>query len=236
MRTIDQTEQQEFRMVPRTGDFFKFLSEEALNDFESLELLSPHPPATTLFTEGQTAEDILILVEGQVKLSISSSNGKRLILRIAKPGEILGLTSALAGNPYRMTAETLYQCCTAALRRVDFLDFLMRHPAARQSVASALSLDFDRACERLRTIGLASSAPAKLALLLLEWSAAGRQTERGTRIHISLTHGEIGEYIGVSRETVTRTLNKFRRRQMVDLQGSILTIINQPALENCAGM
>ncbi len=234
MRTIDLTERQGLELIPRKGKFFGSLSNEALSDFESHELLFSRPAAATLFVEGQTAEDILILIEGQVKLFVNSSNGKRLTLRITKPGEILGLTSALAGSPYRMTAETLYQCCIAAVRRLDFLDFLIRHPAARQSVASALSMDYDGACERLRTIGLASTAPAKLALLLLEWSVGGRQTERGTQIHISLTHSEIGEYIGVSRETVTRTLNKFKRRQMVDLQGSILTIVNLPALESCA--
>ncbi len=236
MRTSDQTVHHEICSATRRGEFFRSLTAEALRDFESLKLLLSCPATATLFVEGQAAKDIVILVEGQVKLSINSSNGKRLILRIAKPGEILGLSSALAGKPHRMTAETVYQCCVSVIRRLDFLDFLVRHPGARQSIASALSLDYDRACERLRTIGLASSAPAKLALLLLEWSIGGRQTERGIRIHLSLTHGEIGEYIGVSRETVTRTLNKFRRRRMVDLQGSILTITNLPALETCAGM
>lgn len=236
MQTSDQTVRLPTSSATRKGEFFTSLSAEALSDFESLELLLSCPATTTLFTEGQTAADILILVAGQVKLSINSSNGKRLILRIAQPGEILGLTAALAGSPYRTTANALYECCIAALRRLDFLDFLMRHPAARQSVANALSMDYDRACERLRTVGLASTAREKLALLLLEWSAGGRPTERGTRVHISLTHGEIGECIGISRETVTRTLNKFRRSHMVDMQGSILTIINRPALESCAGM
>ncbi len=236
MQTSDQTVRLSIFPAERKGEFFTSLSAEALCDFESLELLLSYPAAKSLFLEGQKAADVLILVAGEVKLSISSSNGKRLILRIAQPGDFLGLASALACNPYRMTAEALYQCCVAVLPRFDFLDFLIRHPDARQSMANALSLDYDRACERLRTVGLASSAPAKVALLLLEWSANGRLTERGTRIHISLTHGEIGEHIGVSRETVTRTLNKFRRRHLVDMQGSILTILNRPALESCAGI
>ncbi len=118
--------------------------------------------------------------------------------------------------------------------RLDFLDFLLRQPAARHNVASALSPDYGRACERLCAIGLAF--PAKLALIVLEWPAGGRQTERGTWIRISLTHGEIGEYIGVSPETVARTSNKFRCRQMVDLQGSVLTIVNRLTLESFAGV
>jgi CRP-like cAMP-binding protein len=99
------------------------------------------------------------------------------------------------------------------LRRLDFLDFLLRQPTARQSVTSALSTDFGRTCKRLCAIDQAF--PAKLALLVLEWPAGSRQTERSTWIRISLTHGEIGEYIGVSPETVARILNKFRCRQMV---------------------
>jgi CRP/FNR family transcriptional regulator len=185
--------------------------------------------------EGQTPSDILILLEGHVKLFINSSNGKRLILRVARPGEILGLISALSGSPYGLTAEALHLCSIASLRRPDFLGFLSRHPAAGQSVVSELNVDYNRACERLRTIGLASSARAKLARLLLEWCTCGRQTECGTRFHISLTHEEIGECIGVSRETVTRILSGFKRRQMADLHGSTLTISNRAALEHCAG-
>jgi CRP-like cAMP-binding protein len=219
---------------PRTGEFFKCLSGEALHDFEALESLSSSPAATAIFAEEQTPSEVFILLRGYVKLIISSSNGKRFILRIAKPGEFLGLTSAFTGSSYAMTAETLYPSTIASVRRSDFLDFLLRYPAAYQNVARELSLDYDRVCDRLRTIGLASSACAKFAGLLLEWSADGQRTERGIRFRLPLTHGEIGEFIGVSRETVTRTLNKFRHRQTVDLHGSMLTISNRLDLEDCA--
>lgn len=219
----------------RAGEFFKSLSTEALEDFESLESLSCVPAGTVLFVEEQTPSEIFILFRGQVKLTINSHDGKRFILRIANPGDFLGLTSAFTGESHTRRAETLYPCTIASIRRSDFLEFLRRHPAAYPSVGRALSLDSKMACARLRTIGLASSSRAKFARLLLEWCAEGRQTEEGSiRLHLSLSHGEIAEFIGVTRETVSRNMNKFRHRQLLDLRGSTLTISSRAALEECA--
>ncbi len=78
--------------------------------------------------------------------------------------------------------------------------------------------------------------PAKLARLLLEWCPTGQQTDHGMRLKLSLTHEEIGECIGASRETITRTLSDFRHRRLVDLRGSTLMIPSRLALETCAGM
>ena len=113
----------------------------------------------------------MFLLEGRVKLSINSIDGRRLILGIAGPGEILGITSAISGCPYEITAEARFPCRIAALNRQSFLDFLLRYPLACQNVARQLSLQYKRACEQLRIVGLTSPAPAKLARLLLDWCA-----------------------------------------------------------------
>jgi len=99
-------------------------------------------------------------------------------------------------------------------------------------VTEELSREYTTACEQLRTVGLSNSAPEKLARLLLEWSERGQTTESGTKFRFSLTHEEIGEFIGASRETVTRTLSIFKSRQLVAFHGSTLTIPNKVALEN----
>ena len=214
--------------------FLKSLSSEALNDFESITSWRSFRSGATLFREGQTPHSVLLLLDGAVKLSTSSHTGRRLILQIAKPGEVLGLTATFSGDTYQITAETLYPSTLALIPRFEFFHFLARHPGAYRSVARELSLECNLACTRLRTIGLATSVRAKLARLLLEWSASGRPMESGIQLHLSLTHGEIGECIGTSRETVTRTLNTFRRRRIVHLRGSILTILDFEALEECA--
>jgi CRP/FNR family transcriptional regulator, cyclic AMP receptor protein len=219
----------------KKSTFFCELSPKALKAFDATRTSSVYPEGAVLFLEKQDSRGVFILCEGEVKLSISSSDGKTLILRIAKPGEILGLMSVLSGKPYEVTAETIRPSQMAFVRRDDFLRFVAQHPEAYQGVTRQLSANYHGACEQLRTVGLSASAPEKLARLLLEWAAEGEQTNIGTRIKMPLTHEEIAEFIGSSRETVTRTLSEFKHQHLVALKGSTLTIPDRAALEHFVG-
>ena len=221
---------------PRSGEFCKKLSPAALRDLESMEFPTLYQPGMLLFSEKSMPSGIFIVVSGEVKLSINSSEGKRLILSIAKAGDVLGLSSVLSGLPSEMTAEVLYPSRIAIIERDQFIAFMSRHPEVYQVVTQELSLQYKVACEQLRTVALSGSAPEKLARLLLEWSEGGQKTEAGTRFRFSLTHEEIGEFIGASRETVTRTLSTFKSRRLVAFHGSILEIPSRVALEHLAGV
>ena len=120
-----------------------------------------------------------------------------------------------------------------SLQRQDFLDFLMRYPMASQNVMRELGVDYNRTAQRLRTLGLVLTAPSKLARLFLEWCKEGVQTKRGVRIQCSLIHGEIGEHIGASRETISRIMKDFKSHGLVEQRGSILIVPNLEALEAC---
>jgi CRP/FNR family transcriptional regulator, cyclic AMP receptor protein len=217
------------------GETFKAPSPEALKDLASLQHPSSYPANAVVFSENDPAHGVFLVLEGEIKLSMNSSDGRRLILRIARKGEMIGLTSTLTGNPYEMTAEAIYTSKVAFIARRDFIVFLASHPELYQTITAELSRHYSKACEQLRTVGLSSSAPAKLARLLLDWSQNGQTTEAGTRFRFSLTHEEIGEFIGTSRETVTRTLSVFKTRRLVNFKGSTLTIPNKTALASYAG-
>jgi CRP/FNR family cyclic AMP-dependent transcriptional regulator len=219
----------------RANGFFCQLSSAAMEDFNALKSQATYPAGALLFLEKQDPRGVFVLCAGQVKLSISSSGGKTLILRIAKPGEILGLMATLSGGPYEVTAETLHPCQVSFIRREDFLRFVGKHPEACKGIVKQLSKHYSGACEQLRTVGLSTSAPEKLARLLLDWSGESRDTKDGTQIKLPLTHEEIAEFIGTTRETVTRTLSEFKNRQLVTLQGSTLMICDRPALEAIGG-
>jgi CRP/FNR family cyclic AMP-dependent transcriptional regulator len=218
----------------RGSEFFNKLTPAALQDLKSMEFPSSYGANVVLFSEKDPVEGIAIVLEGEVKMSINSSEGRRLSLSIARKGEILGLASVLSGSPHDTTAETLFPSKVAFIARRDFLNFLARHPEANQAVMEELSRYVTRACEQLRTVGLSATAPEKLARLLLDWSEGGQTTECGTRFRFSMTHEEIGEFIGASRETVTRTLSHFKTRQLVAFQGSMLTIPSRTALASFA--
>lgn len=220
----------------RKGEFFNLLSPAALADLETLIFPSMYPAHSVLFAETQAATGIVIVVEGEVRLSINSHDGRRLSFRIAKAGEVLGLSSTVSGKEYEMTAETLYPARIAHITRQAFLQFLNRHPETYQTVAREMIRTFNVACEQLRMVGLSTSAPERLARLLLGWSEGSENTAPGgsARCRLSLTHEEIGEFIGASRETVTRTLSVFKHRRLVSQHGSTITIPNRTALESYA--
>jgi len=218
----------------RKGEFFTQLSAPALQAFESLLFPSSYPAHTVIFTEEQPSTGIVVVLEGEVRLSINSSDGRRLSFCIAKPGEVLGLTAAISGRPYEMTAEALYPAKIAHVTRQVLLQFLARHPEAYQTVTRDMIHNFNLACEQLRTVGLSASAPERLARLLLGWSDSGEKSDAPVRCRLSLTHEEIGEFIGASRETVTRTLTVFKNRRLVAVHGSTLTIPSRHALESYA--
>jgi len=221
--------------VQRSGGFFINWSQTALEDWASMEHAHSYGPNIVLFTEKEEARGLYLVLEGEIRLSINSSEGRRLSLRIARKGDVLGLSSALSGSAYEMTAETLYPAKVALIGRPEFLGFLKRHPELYMNVTEELSRHVSMACHQLRTVGLSASAPEKLARLLLEWSENEMSNGSCGRVRFSLTHEEVGEFIGTSRETVTRTLSNFKHHRLVSFHGSMLEIPNRTALASYAG-
>jgi CRP/FNR family transcriptional regulator, cyclic AMP receptor protein len=219
-----------------TGQFFKNLSIKAKDDFESLATEFECPRETVLIREEQRSSRVLFLLHGNVKISMNSFDGRRFLLGLAGAGDILGITSAVSGNPSEIRAESMYPCTIASLKRQDFLDFLRRHPIGFEIVATELSLHCARAFERLRMFGLTASVKSRLAGLLLEWCKDAHKTKGGTQFWCVLTHEEIGECIGASRETITRSLGDLKNRGLLEFRGTILTIPNCKALACYAGL
>jgi CRP/FNR family cyclic AMP-dependent transcriptional regulator len=214
----------------RGKGYFCQLSPAALKEFNCMKSPATYPAGAMLFLEKQDSRGVFVLCGGEVKLSISSSSGKTLILRIAKAGEILGLRATMSGSPYEVTAETLHPCQVAFIRREDFSQFIAKDHEVWKGIVSQLSSLYIGACEQLRTVGLSSSAPEKLARRLLDWYPETKETKQGIPVKMPLTHEEIAEFIGTTRETLTRTLSNFKSRQLVELHGSTLMISNRPAL------
>jgi len=119
------------------------------------------------------------------------------------------------------------------IRRGHLLNFLNNQAEASLRVAQHLSQNYMAVHEQMRALVLSDSAAEKLAKLLLSWlKKTGTQTEHGVYLKITLTHGEMAQMIGVSRETMTRLLGEFRNKGLVQLNGSNLVIKNKAALES----
>ncbi len=214
--------------------FFCHLPKSVMAAFQPLKFTVAYPAGATLFVEGQVCRGIYILCKGRVKLSASSRDGQTLILKVAQPGEVLGLNAAVSGIPHETSAETGQPCQLNFVNRDDFVKFLTDHGEACMHAAIHLSRECQQAYQHLRSFVM-TSAPERIARLILDWSHddSGMATAHG--IKVALTHDEIGQIIGMSRETVTRTLASFRKQRIADLHGSTLQIRNMSAIEKLAG-
>jgi CRP/FNR family transcriptional regulator len=158
-----------------------------------------------------------------------------MIVKIAEAGEVLGLSATVSGRPYEVTASTIDPCQINFVKREDFLRFLKNDVQVCFKVAEQLSEKYHAVCNEVRSLGLSHSAAEKLAKLLLEWSSKnGESAKPEPRVKLRLTHEEIAQMIGTSRETVTRLLADLKKHQIVNAKGSTLVIRNQAALRELA--
>ena len=195
-------------------------------DLESIKFTGLYPKGSLLFVEGEQPRGIFILCSGRAKLTTSSTEGKVLIVKIAEPGEILGISATILGKPYEVSAETIEPAQLNFIKRDDFMKFLNTHADASMHTAQALSEKYHAAQREIRSLGLAQTTGEKLAKLLLEWcDRNGEPTPKGIRLKVLLTHEEIAQMIGTTRETVTRLLSDLKRRKIIDVKGSTVNVL-----------
>lgn len=217
--------------VLREGVAFCDLSESPLASLNEIKYSAPYPRGATLFVEGETPRGVFILCQGKAKLTTSSRDGRTLILKIAGPGEILGLSAAILGTPYEVTVETTEPSQITFVRETDFLSLMDRHPEFARRAAVQLSRNCQEAQRELRSLGLSHTTSEKLARLILDWATEGEQTPRGVRVRVVLTHEEIGQMLGTTRETVTRLFGDLKRKRVIDVQGSSVYVTKIEALQ-----
>jgi CRP/FNR family cyclic AMP-dependent transcriptional regulator len=215
----------------RRADYFCNLEEPALRLLQNTTYPAAYQRGAVLFVEGQLPRGVYLLCRGRVKLTINSRDGKTLILKIAERGEMLGTSAVLLNRPYQLTAEILDTAQLNFIRRGDFLNLLRQSSQGGISAARQLGQEHQLACREIGSLGLAQSAAEKLATLLLGWAGPRARHGKEARIRLTLTHEEMAQMIGTTRETVTRLLGKFRQRELIEFNGCTLVLRNTITLQ-----
>jgi len=151
-----------FNCTLRADRLFCDMPGEALQAFDAIKSEAVMAKGTALFAEGRPARGVYILCDGRAKLSITSETGKRLMLRIAGPGEVLGLGATVSATPYEVTAELLDTSQVVFVKRKDLVKFLRDYRESCMMVVQMLSSDLHSAYERVRSIGLTRTRRPRL--------------------------------------------------------------------------
>jgi CRP/FNR family transcriptional regulator len=214
----------------REDHLFCDLPPVAVQRLNEIRSTAVYPKSAMLFIEGQQPRGVFVLCTGKAKLSTSSSEGKTVITKIAEAGDVLGLSATISNRPYEVTAEMIEPGQANFITRDALLHFLREHGEVALRVAEQLSRNYYAAYEGIRTLGLTNSPSERFAKLLLGWSNASGNGDP-LQVKLTLTHEEIAEMIGTTRETVSRLFSQFRRKQLVQRKGATLIIRNKAALE-----
>ena len=218
----------------RKEGFFCQMEDDSVRAFEKVKFTSSYPAGAVLFVEGQAPRGVYMLCTGRVKLTMASLEGKTIIVRVAEAGELLGMHSAISREVHALTAETLQPCQVDFIRRDDFTKLLREQPGVTTNAMQQFGNNYRGACQQIRYLGLSTSASEKLACFLLEAALRGQETQQGVRFTLSLTHEEIAQVVGLTRESVTRGLAEFRRQNWISTKGPTILIRNKSALEAMA--
>ena len=211
------------------------ISSEVVNVLAAFAIPVSLQKGAALFVEGQPSRGAFILYSGRVKLFTLSADGKIFILRFADAGEILGLAGAVSGEPYEAWAETIQPTQIGFVERSDLVRLMRDYGEFAVQVAMQLGKSYCTATAGLRAMGLSQPAGQKLAIFLLDWHERNRSfPDQAATTRFRLTHEEIAQVIGTSRETVTRLLSQFKKKGLIEWNGCNLALTDRAALERSA--
>ena len=218
--------------TPELPPLFGELSPALAQSLQNVTLTNSYPAGAILFAEGEPPRGVFIVRRGRVKLSVCARDGRTLILRLAGPGEALGVASTIAGRDYELTAEIQEFSEISFIRRCDLLQSMRAHGELALWITQQISFDYNSTCREIRNLMLSGSASEKLARLLIGWIDPKSGNQVPCKMKRGLTHEEMAQMIGTSRETVTRLMAGFKRQHLIEQAGATLVIPNRMALES----
>ena len=214
---------------------FDGISPSEMQEMEKITRMEEVKKRQPFYLPGDPSSNVYLLKRGRVKLANTAASGKEVTFDILEPGEVFGELEVLEGLPRETAAEALDDAMICVIRREDFDRYLTMHPNITVKLTKLIGLRLRRIQSRIEDL-VFRDVPARLAHLLLELGKSdGAQEPRGIRIKAKLTHQEMANLIGCSRETVSATLGQFRDEGLLQLDGRTLTILDPKGLSRLLG-
>jgi len=214
------------RRVP----LFSTLSEEEFAALENIFQVRTYRKNQIIFLEEETGNYMYIVLAGKVKVTKATPGGKETILAIHQPGDFFGEMALLDGKTSPATVSAMEDCRIATISHNDFQRLLMGNEKVVRQIIQVL-------CSRLRQVWAQvqdlsySTADDRIRAGILQLSRKhGVQDSRGIIIDLKITHQELSELVGTSRETVTRTLARLQRRGILQLENRRIILLRPKEL------
>ncbi len=207
---------------------------DIMNEIEALKICSSIKKGDTIFREGSYASGVYCINAGKVKLSMFGDEGKEQIVRLAKPGDIIGYKALLSGDKYSSTASALEDCNVCFIPREIFLVILQKDAALSFEMMKVLSNELRQAEEKITHLAQKPVRERVAETILFLKETYGLDADNV--VNVSLTREEIANLVGTATETAIRLLSEFNKDNIIELIGKKIKIINQQKLTKTANL
>jgi CRP-like cAMP-binding protein len=210
------------------------LRPEELSRLAAVAKRSSHSPGETVFRKGDPGDSMMAVIRGRVKICTYSGDGRELVLNIVGAGVLFGEIALLDGQPRTGDAVAIEDTELLVVDRNRFMPFLKENPEIQARLLAVLCRRLRQTSEHLED-ALMRDARSRVARGLLRLAEAFGKPERdGIRLDIKLSQQQIGNLIGISRESINKHLGDWVRAGHMVMEGGLITIRDRGALESIA--
>jgi CRP/FNR family transcriptional regulator, cyclic AMP receptor protein len=215
----------------RSVPLFSTLTDEEFNKLAHVFVMRAYRKNQIIFLEEETGSYMYLVLSGKVKVAKAVSGGKEAILAIHRAGDFFGEMSLLDGKTAPATVTAMEDAKIISLSGADFHKYLLHNEKVMLQIIHVL-------CARLRQVWQTQSqshesADARIRLGIYDLAKKhGIRDAHGTIIDLKITHQELADMVGTSRETVTRALAHLREQGIIEISARRMTVLNEQALIN----
>ncbi len=214
---------------------FDGISPSEMQEMEKITRMEEVKKRQPFYLPGDPSSNVYLLKRGRVKIANTAPSGKEVTFDILEPGEVFGELDVLEDAPRSTSAEALDDALICVIARKDFDQYLAMHPTVMFKLTKLIGLRLKKIQSRVEDL-VFRDVPARLAHLLSELGKTeGVADKQGIRLKVKLTHQEMANLIGCSRETVSTTMGQFRDDALIQMDGRTITIVNEMGLSKLFG-
>ncbi|MBV8836834.1 MAG: Crp/Fnr family transcriptional regulator [Alphaproteobacteria bacterium] len=215
------------REILKNHPLFGQLGPEAIERLTSYAHTKTFAAGVTIFARGDPGDGLFAVLAGTVRISNRSVDGKDAVFNLIQPGEVFGEIALLDGGQRTADAQALTDCTLMLVDRRDFIPLLAARPELAMKLIEILCARLRHTSEQIEDM-LFLDLPARLAKTLL-WLAANTASRR-----IAITQREIGQIVGMTRESANKQLRDWEERKWVRLERGKILVLDPDALTKVA--
>jgi CRP/FNR family transcriptional regulator len=210
---------------------FYSLNTEELSNIQKKIAIKRYRKNQIIMPEEDTNEYMYIIIFGKVKVYQTSIEGREIILAMHKSGDYFGEMSLLDGKTVPATVQAVQDTLTAIISKKDFYALIRRHRTVLNNLLSILCSRLRESWFRMRILSFDTASQRIKGLLFMLMSDYGESTEEGIILNLKLTHQEIADMTGLSRETVTRIINRWQKSELISIMKKRYIRLNKEFLK-----